>query len=133
MNGARSSSTASQDDRYLVANQVVLDRELVAGVHAKRSAAALEARRGPGGRALGVGCERWAGFDPSKGRPSGQVVGTDIDESMLDTARSFLQDAELANVERVSTLFDGELEPQSFDSSRTLLIAPLGRGSEQVA
>ena len=49
---------------------------------------------GSGGRALDVGCgamgwlrilSEWVG-------PSGQVVGTDIDESMLGAARTFLEE-----------------------------------------
>jgi ubiquinone/menaquinone biosynthesis C-methylase UbiE len=71
-----------------------------------------------GGRALDVGCgamgwlrilSEWVG-------PSGQIVGTDIDESMLNAARSFLEEEEIANVELVvDDLFDSKLEPQSFD------------------
>ena len=56
---------------------------------------------GSGGRALDVGCgamgwlrilSEWVG-------PSGQVVGTDIDESLLDAARSFLEAEGISNVE----------------------------------
>jgi SAM-dependent methyltransferase len=92
---------------------------------------------GSGGRALDVGCgalgwlrilSEWVG-------PSGQVVGTDIDASMLDAARSFLEQEEMANVELVvDDLFDSKLEPQSFDLVHARYqIAPLGRGREQVA
>src|SRR5215207_3534781 len=92
---------------------------------------------GSGGRALDVGCgalgwlrilSEWVG-------PSGQIVGTDIDESMLKAARSFLEEEEIANVELlVDDLFDSKLEPQSFDLVHArYLIAPLGRGREQVA
>ena len=51
---------------------------------------------GSGGRALDVGCgalgwlrilSEWIG-------PSGQIVGTDIDESLLNAARSFLEAGE---------------------------------------
>jgi SAM-dependent methyltransferase len=92
---------------------------------------------GPGGRALDVGCgamgwlrilSEWVG-------PSGQVVGADIDESLLNAARSFLEEEEIANVELVvDDLFDSKLQPQSFDLVHArYLIAPLGRGREQVA
>jgi SAM-dependent methyltransferase len=92
---------------------------------------------GSGVRALDVGCgalgwlrilSEWVG-------PSGQVVGADIDERLLDAARSFLEAEEIANVElTVDDLFDTKLEPESFDVVHArYVIAPLGRGAEQVA
>jgi SAM-dependent methyltransferase len=92
---------------------------------------------GSGGRALDVGCgalgwlrilSEWVG-------PSGQVVGGDVDESLLDAARSFLEAEGISNVELVvDDLFESQLEPQSFDLVHArYLIAPLGRGGEQVA
>jgi ubiquinone/menaquinone biosynthesis C-methylase UbiE len=92
---------------------------------------------GPGGRALDVGCgamgwlrilSEWVG-------PSGQIVGTEIDESLLNAARSFLDAEGISNVELVvDDLFESRLEPQSFDLVHArYLIAPLGRGREQVA
>jgi SAM-dependent methyltransferase len=92
---------------------------------------------GSGGRALDVGCgalgwlrilSEWVG-------PSGQVVGGDVDESLLDAARSFLEDEGISNVELfVDDLFDSQLETGSFDLVHArYLIAPLGRGREQVA
>jgi len=92
---------------------------------------------GTGGRALDVGCgalgwlrilSEWVG-------PSGQIVGTDIDESLLGAARSFLEAEGISNVELlVDDLFRSRLEPQSFDLVHArYLIAPLGRGREQVA
>ena len=65
-----------------------------------------------GVRALDVGCgalgwlrilSEWAG-------PSGQVVGADIDESLLDAARSFLEAEGISNVELVvDDLFESKL------------------------
>jgi SAM-dependent methyltransferase len=92
---------------------------------------------GSGARALDVGCgalgwlrilSEWVG-------PSGEVIGGDVDESLLEAARSFLKAAGASNVELLlDDLFDSKLEPQSFDLVHArYLIAPLGRGSEQVA
>jgi SAM-dependent methyltransferase len=92
---------------------------------------------GPDARVLDVGCgalgwlrilSQWVG-------PSGQVVGTDIDETLLDAARSFLETEGISNVELVvDDLFDSKLEPDSFDLVHArYVIAPLGRGREQVA
>jgi SAM-dependent methyltransferase len=92
---------------------------------------------GSGGRVLDVGCgalgwirilSEWVG-------PSGRVVGTDIDEGLLDAARSFLAAEGISNVELVvDDLFDSNLEPHSFDLVHArYVIAPLGRGHDQVA
>ncbi|HEX4746614.1 MAG TPA: class I SAM-dependent methyltransferase [Gaiellaceae bacterium] len=88
-------------------------------------------------RALDVGCgalgwlrilSEWVGT-------SGQVVGTDIDEGLLGAARSFLEAEGITNVELVvDDLFQSTLEPHSFDLVHArFVIAPLGRGPEQVA
>ena len=92
---------------------------------------------GSGGRVLDVGCgalgwlrilSEWVG-------PSGQVVGTDIDGGLIDAARSFLSEEGISNAELVvDDVFESKLEPQSFDLVHArYLIAPLGRGREQVA
>ena len=92
---------------------------------------------GSGGRALDVGCGAmgWLRILGTWVGSSGQVVGTDIDESLLGAARSFLRAEGISNVELVvDDLFDSKLEPHSFDLVHgRYLIAPLGRGSEQVA
>ena len=91
---------------------------------------------GSGLRALDVGCgalgwlrilSEWVG-------PSGHVVGTDVDQHLLDAARSFLEVEGIGNVElAVDDLFDSKLEPESFDLVHArYVIAPLGRGREQV-
>jgi SAM-dependent methyltransferase len=92
---------------------------------------------GSGLRALDVGCgalgwlrilSEWVG-------PSGHVVGFDIDERLLDAARSFLDAERISNVELVvDDLFDSKQAPHSFDLVHARYqIAPLGRGPEQVA
>ena len=92
---------------------------------------------GSGLRALDAACgalgwlrilSEWVGS-------SGRVVGADIDERLLDAARSFLEEEKIANVEiAVDDLFDSKLELESFDLVHArYVIAPLGRGAEQVA
>jgi len=92
---------------------------------------------GSGGRALDVGCgalgwlrilSEWVGR-------LGRVVGADIDQGLLDAARSFLDAEGMSNVELVvDDLFVSKLEPRSFDLVHARYqIAPLGRGPEQVA
>ena len=92
---------------------------------------------GSGGRVLDVGCGAlgWLRILGEWVGPSGQVVGTDIDERLLDAARSFLAAEGISNVElTVDDLFDSKLEPRSFDLVHArYVIAPLGRGREQVA
>ena len=73
---------------------------------------------GSGRHALDVGCgalgwlrilSEWVGT-------SGRILGTDIDESLLNAARSFLEAEGISNVELViDDLFESKLEPQSFD------------------
>jgi SAM-dependent methyltransferase len=92
---------------------------------------------GSGGRALDVGCGAlgWLRILSDWVGSSGQVVGTDVDESLLGAARSFLEAEGVSNVELVvDDLFESKLEPQSFDLVHArYVIAPLGRGPEQVA
>jgi SAM-dependent methyltransferase len=92
---------------------------------------------GSGLRALDVGCGAlgWLRILSAWVGSSGQVVGTDIDTRLLDAARSFLEAETIANVELlVDDLFDSRLKPESFDLVHArYVIAPLGRGREQVA
>ena len=92
---------------------------------------------GSGGRALDVGCGAlgWLRILRDWVGPSGRVVGTDIDEGLLNAARSFLEAEGISNVELVvDDLFDSKLEPRAFDLVHArYVIAPLGRGREQVA
>lgn len=129
----------SQED-YLLANQPSeLERlQLQAQVWEPTGRQLLsKIGSGSGGRALDVGCGAlgWLQILGEWVGPSGQVVGADIDESLLDAARSFLEAEGIANVELVvDDLFESKLEPQSFDLVHARYqIAPLGRGPEQVA
>ena len=92
---------------------------------------------GAGGRALDVGCGAlgWLRILGEWVGRSGQVVGTDIDASLLDAARSLLEAEGIPNVELVvDDLFDSKLAPQSFDLVHArYLIAPLGRARDQAA
>lgn len=91
---------------------------------------------GTGLRVIDVGCgalgwlrvlSRWVG-------PAGKVVGTDIQSSMLEAARAFVEAEGSDNVELVSDdLFASALEPASFDLVHARFqLAPLGRFEEQM-
>jgi SAM-dependent methyltransferase len=130
----------SEDDRYLLAGQASeLERLRLQSLVWEPSGRQLLSKvgGGSGGRALDVGCGAlgWLRLLSDWVGSSGQVVGTDIDESLLNAARSFLLETEIANVELVlDDLFASKLEPQSFDLVHARYqIAPLGRGREQVA
>ncbi|HEY4222005.1 MAG TPA: methyltransferase domain-containing protein, partial [Myxococcota bacterium] len=93
--------------------------------------------RTPGGaRALDVGCgamgwlrilDAWVG-------EQGTVVGSDIDDKMLDAARAFVDENKLSHVVlSKDDLFASALPASSFDLVHARFqIAPLGRGPEQV-
>ena len=92
---------------------------------------------GRGARALDVGCgafgwlrllSEWVG-------PEGEVVGTDIDDAMLDAARQFVDTEGLGNVVLTKDdLFASGLESSSFDLVHARFqIAPLGRGRDQMS
>ena len=88
-------------------------------------------------RVLDVGCGAmgWLRILGEWVGASGEVVGTDIDERLLAAARSLLAAEGISNVELVvDDLFESRLEPESFDLVHgRYLIAPLGRGRDQVA
>ena len=128
----------SQDDYLLARQPSELERLQLQSRVWEPSGRQLLSKLGDGSgrRALDVGCgalgwlrilSEWVG-------PSGQLVGTDIDESLLRAARSFLETEGVSNVELlVDDLFESKLEPQSFDLVHArFVIAPLGRGGEQV-
>jgi ubiquinone/menaquinone biosynthesis C-methylase UbiE len=88
-------------------------------------------------RAVDIGCgvmgwlrllSQWVG-------PDGEVVGTDIDDAMLDVAREFVAEEGLGNVVLVQDdLFDSQLETGAFDLVHSRFeISPLARGDEQMA
>ena len=92
---------------------------------------------GNGGRVIDVGCgalgwlrllSEWVG-------PDGEVIGTDIDDGMLNAAGLFVAAEGLDNVTLVrDDVFASELEPSSFDLVHArFLIGPLARGHEQMA
>ncbi len=101
-------------------------QQLLSKLHGGSSARALD---------FGCGALGWLRILSEWVGPSGQIVGTDIDESLLGAARSFLDAEGISNVELVvDDVFESKLEPRSFDLVHArYLIAPLGRGREQVA
>ncbi len=96
-----------------------------------------EIGEGQGLRAVDIGCgamgwlrllSEWVG-------PDGQVVGTDVQDDMLQAAGQFLADEALGNVTLITDdLFASELEPASFDLVHARAqIGPLGRADDQMA
>jgi ubiquinone/menaquinone biosynthesis C-methylase UbiE len=96
-----------------------------------------EIGEGRGARVLDVGCgaigwlrllSEWVGRD-------GEVVGTDIDDAMLDAAGQFMATGGLGNVVLMrDDLFASQLESSSFDLVHARFqIAPLGRGPDQMS
>lgn len=69
------------------------------------------------------------------GRKRVEVVGSDIDDTLLGAARELVDAEGLANVTLATDdLFDSRLEPESFDLVHARFqLAPLGRMKEQVA
>ena len=92
---------------------------------------------GFGMRVLDVGCgamgwlrslSHWVGA-------TGQVLGSDLDEGMLEAAAALCEEEALGNVElRPDDFFATALEPATFDLVHLRFqLAPLGRAAEQVA
>lgn len=91
---------------------------------------------GDGARVIDVGCGAlgWLRLLSDWVGPDGEVVGTDIDDAMLNAAGRFVATEGLDNVTLVrDDLFASELQPSSFDLVHArALISPLGRGQEQM-
>ena len=101
------------------------------------SAEALLDRIGAPRRAVDIGCGAlgWLRVLSRRVGPEGTVVGTDIDDRLLDSARAFVERERLANVELVrDDLFDSRLPAASFDLVHARFqLAPLGRADAQLA
>jgi ubiquinone/menaquinone biosynthesis C-methylase UbiE len=138
---ADSENSVSQTSRPYVLSGVTteLDRLQLQSRVWEPSARRLLAEIGDGSglRVIDVGCgamgwlrvlSEWVG-------PSGEVVGTDIDDAMLAAAERFAASERLTNVRLVKDdLFASRLEPASFDLVHARFqLAPLGRGPEQMA
>ena len=125
---------------YLLANQASeLERlQLQSRVWEPAARALLaDLPRVPRCRAIDIGCgvmgwlrvlSEWVG-------PDGRVVGTDVDEKMLERAGEFAMSAALPNVTVCADdVFRSELPAGSFDLVHARFqIAPLGRAAEQLA
>lgn len=92
--------------------------------------------RGEGARVIDVGCgalgwlpilSEWVG-------PRGEVVGTDVEQRLLEAARSFCAEHGLDNVRVVrDDVFASRLDPASFDLVHArFMLAPIGRLREQL-
>jgi SAM-dependent methyltransferase len=88
-------------------------------------------------RALDVGCGAmgWLRVFAERIEPTGTIVGTDIDDKMLEAAGNFVQEQQLKQVKlEKDDLFSSRLTPASFDLTHARFqIAPLGRGDEQLS
>ena len=79
---------------------------------------------------LGCGCLGWLRLLSEWAGPDGEVIGTDVDDRLLDLAQRFVDDEGLRNVTLVhDDLFASALAPGAFDLVHARFqIAPLGRG-----
>jgi ubiquinone/menaquinone biosynthesis C-methylase UbiE len=91
---------------------------------------------GDGARVIDVGCGAlgWLRLLSDWVGPDGEVVGTDIDDTMLNAAGQFVASERLHNVTLVrDDLFASQLEPSTFDLAHArFLLGPLGRVHEQL-
>jgi ubiquinone/menaquinone biosynthesis C-methylase UbiE len=87
-------------------------------------------------RVLDVGCGALGWLRALGERvPDGTVVGTDVDEQLLDAAGAACRDAGLNRIQLVrDDLFHSTLPPRMFDLVHARFqLAPLGRAAEQLA
>ena len=111
------------DEGRLLTGRAALELERLAPVarQGAHRATVVVAARWRHGRA-GSGCrlrshEPGSGSSASGSAPPEGVVGTDIDEHLLDAARSFLEAEGISNVDLVvDDLFESKLEPRSLRS-----------------
>jgi SAM-dependent methyltransferase len=84
---------------------------------------------------LGCGALGWLRLLGEVAAPGGEVVGTDVEPSLLAAARAMLDQEGLRGVTlREDDLFASRLDPASFDLVHARFqIAPLGRAAEQLA
>ena len=86
--------------------------------------------------ALDVGCGAmgWLRVLAERIEPDGTVVGTDVDDKMLEAAAAFVEEQRLTQVKlEKDDLFSSQLAPASFDLTHARFqIAPLGRADEQL-
>jgi ubiquinone/menaquinone biosynthesis C-methylase UbiE len=91
---------------------------------------------GDGARVIDVGCGAlgWLRLLSDWVGPDGEVVGTDIDDTMLNAAGQFVESHRLSNVTLVrDDLFASQLELSTFDLVHArFLLGPLGRVHEQL-
>jgi ubiquinone/menaquinone biosynthesis C-methylase UbiE len=96
-----------------------------------------EIGEGRGARVVDIGCGAigWLRLLSAWVGPDGEVVGTDIDDALLDAARQFVEMEGLGNVVLVKDdLFASQLESSSFDLVHARFqIAPLGRAPDQLS
>jgi SAM-dependent methyltransferase len=84
---------------------------------------------------LGCGAMSWLRILSGWVGPSGEVIGTDIEDRLLDAARSLAADEHLSKVSVIrDDLFKSQLPAGEFDLVHARFqIAPLGRAQEQIA
>src|SRR6186997_2689028 len=80
----------------------------------RRLLESLEPREGGRAVDLGCGCLGWLRLLSEWVGPTGEVVGTDIDDRLLEHAATFVRSEGLTNVRLVhDDLFESQLEPEA--------------------
>jgi SAM-dependent methyltransferase len=84
---------------------------------------------------VGCGCFGWLRILSEWVGPQGAVTGTDVDDKLLDAARTLVEEENLRNVTLLhDDLFDSRLEAGAFDLVHSRFeLGPLGRADEQLA
>lgn len=140
INAKAGPDTRETSDSYLLAGQASELRRLqlqsrVWEPSGRRLLDEIGERRG--GRAVDIGCGAmgWLRLLSGWAGPDGEVVGTDVDDTMLAAADRFVASEKLKNVRLAKDdLFASDLESSSFDLVHARFqLAPLGRTPEQMA